>query len=138
LGAQIDLVSGAAIVLDLDPVFEHGVLAGEGSVAVDGVILSSGALAYHGCGRASVRVINAGAGNARVLLLGGTPFTEELVMWWNFIGRSHEDIVRFRTEWQEQVIEGGRTDGRFGAVSDYDGRPLPAPEMPTVRLKPRD
>ena len=59
-------------------------------------------------------------------------------MWWNFIGRSHDEIVDFRTQWQRDVIEGGNPEGRFGTVADYDGRPLPAPELPTVRLKPRD
>jgi redox-sensitive bicupin YhaK (pirin superfamily) len=59
-------------------------------------------------------VINAGAGIARVLLLGGTPFTEELVMWWNFVGRSHQDIVTYRELWQ-------RHDERFGAVDGYQG-----------------
>ena len=29
----------------------------------------------------------------RLLLLGGPPFGEPIVMWWNFVGRSHEEIV---------------------------------------------
>jgi hypothetical protein len=70
---------------------------------------------------------------ARVLLLGGTPFTEELVMWWNFIGRSHQDIVTYRELWQ-------RHDERFGAVDGYRGGAgsrLPAPPLPNVTLRPR-
>ena len=78
----------------------------------------------------SVTVINAGAGNARVLLLGGTPFTEELVMWWNFIGRSHEEIVDFRERWNAE-------DPQFGRVEGYDGDRLLAPPMPNTRLKSR-
>ena len=58
-------------------------------------------------------------GPARVLLLGGTPFEEDLVMWWNFVGRSHEDIAEARTDWAA-----GR---RFGPVGGYPGEPLPAP-----------
>jgi len=50
-------------------------------------------------------------------------------MWWNFIGRSAEDIVQARRDWTE-----GR---RFGEVQGYDGAPLPAPELPRVPLKPR-
>jgi hypothetical protein len=57
-------------------------------------------------------------------------------MWWNFIGRTHDEIVGYRDQWQREVIAGGAADGRFGHTS-YDGRALPAPEMPTVRLKPR-
>ncbi|MEH1059416.1 pirin-like C-terminal cupin domain-containing protein [Micromonospora sp. CPCC 206171] len=37
---------------------------------------------------------------ARTILLGGTPFEEEIVMWWNFIGRTHADIVRARADWE--------------------------------------
>ena len=59
-------------------------------------------------------------------------------MWWNFIGRSHEEIVEFRREWQLDVIDGDDADGRFGRVRDYDGSALPAPELPNVRLRPRD
>ena len=71
-----------------------------------------------------------------VVLLGGEPLGEQIVMWWNFIGRSHDDVVQFRAEWQSDVIAGGDPDGRFGTVDGYDGPPLPAPELPTVRLKP--
>ena len=58
-------------------------------------------------------------------------------MWWNFIGRSHEDVVAARAEWQRDVIDGEDPDGRFGTVRGYDGGALPAPTLPTVRLKPR-
>ena len=66
------------------------------------------------------------------MLLGGEPFEEPLVMWWNFVGRTHEEIVGFREQWQ------ARSD-RFGAVEGYGGFPkhLPAPALPTTRLKPR-
>nr|BFE82499.1 hypothetical protein GCM10020093_051000 [Planobispora longispora] len=70
------------------------------------------------------------AGEARLFLLGGEPFDEPLVMWWNFVGRSHEEIVQARDDWAA-----GR---RFGTVADCSAAPLPAPEMPTVRLKARD
>ena len=51
-------------------------------------------------------------------------------MWWNFVGRSHEEIVRFRDEWQDR-------DARFGAVTGYPGARLPAPPLPGGRLRPR-
>jgi len=38
---------------------------------------------------------------ARVLLLGGTPFGEELLMWWNFVARTHDEIVEYRRLWQD-------------------------------------
>lgn len=50
-------------------------------------------------------------------------------MWWNFVGRSQEDIAQARAEWM--------TGTRFGEVMGYDGAPLPAPELPPVPLKAR-
>ena len=66
------------------------------------------------------------------MLLGGEPFTEHVLMWWNFVGRTHEEIAGYREEWQ-----GG--SARFGRVEGYRGQVqrLPAPPMPTVRLKAR-
>jgi hypothetical protein len=58
-------------------------------------------------------------------------------MWWNFVGRSHDDVAAARERWQSDVIAGGDADGPFGTVADYPGRALPAPTLPTVRLKPR-
>jgi hypothetical protein len=77
---------------------------------------------------------------ARLFLLGGEPFNDELVMWWNFVGRSHEEIVAAREAWMSGSAVAGVpvADDRFGSVRGYDGAPLPAPDMPTTRLKPRD
>jgi hypothetical protein len=72
-----------------------------------------------------------------VVLLGGEPFAEELVMWWNFVGRSHDDVAAARERWQSDVIAGADPAGPFGTVDGYGGRALPAPVLPTVRLKPR-
>lgn len=73
----------------------------------------------------------------RALLLGGEPFAEQIVMWWNFVGRSHDEIVSFRERWQGELIARTTPTGQFGLVRGYDGPVLPAPELPSVRLKPR-
>lgn len=132
LGAQIDLDGGAEHYIDVNPRFEHGVLCDVGAVKVDEHALAVASLAYLSPGRSALRLYNAGDGPARVLLLGGTPFTEELVMWWNFVGRSHDDIVGYRQLWEDG-------DERFGAVQGYRGSltRLPAPPLPTTRLRPR-
>jgi redox-sensitive bicupin YhaK (pirin superfamily) len=132
LGAQLDLDADADVILDIDPRFEHGVLPDQGAVEVAGVGINVGDLACQSVGPRTLRISNTGPAAARVMLLGGTPFTEELVMWWNFVGRSHDDIVLYRDLWESR-------DDRFGAVKDYAGTParLPAPELPTTKLKPR-
>lgn len=119
VGAELR-VGGAAEVPVLED-WEHGLVALDGSI--DG--LEPGTLRYFGPGHRSLRV----RGEGRVLLIGGEPFTEELVMWWNFVGRSHDEIVAFRKDWMEG-------DG-FGVVEGFDGGPLPAPGLPTITLKPR-
>lgn len=67
---------------------------------------------------------------ARAVLLGGTPFEEPTVMWWNFIGRTHEDIVDARQAWDN-------ASDRFGSVDGYDGDPLSAPALPNTTIAPR-
>jgi redox-sensitive bicupin YhaK (pirin superfamily) len=137
VGAQIDLPAGASVELPIDPSFEHGVLVDAGEATVQDEPVEASQLGYLGTGHSTLR-ITAGATPVRALLIGGTPLGERIIMWWNFIGRSHDEIVRFRTEWQADVVAGTNPDGRFGSVSGYDGRPLPAPEMPSIRLKPRE
>lgn len=132
LGAQLDLDAGAGLDIDVEPAFEHGVLCDSGAVHVDGVTVAIADLAYLRPGRSQLHLSNVGERPARLLLLGGAPFDEELVMWWNFVGRSHEDIVNYRRLWEEG-------DDRFGAVHGYRGAlaRLPGPPLPTTRLRPR-
>jgi hypothetical protein len=66
---------------------------------------------------------------SRLLLIGGEPFDEQIVMWWNFVGRDHDEIVRFRAEWESGTA--------FGTVFGYAGKRLPAPPLPNSRLRPR-
>jgi redox-sensitive bicupin YhaK (pirin superfamily) len=127
VGADATLDAGAAARLPLEPDFEYAALALSGEPEVDGLTLSPGPLLYLGTGRSDLAV--RAEHPARLLLLGGEPFAEEIVMWWNFVGRSHEEIVADRTDWMA-----GR---RFGTVPGFAGDPLPAPEMPMTRLRPR-
>ncbi|MFP3393939.1 pirin-like C-terminal cupin domain-containing protein, partial [Brevibacillus sp. SIMBA_076] len=52
---------------------------------------------------------------------GGEPLGAQIVMWWNFIGRSHDEVIAFRAAWQGEVIAGGDPFGRFGSVDGYGG-----------------
>jgi quercetin 2,3-dioxygenase len=132
LGAQIDLYPNARLDIDIDPAFEHGVLCDLGTVHLDGTALAVADLGYQSPGDSTLHLRNAAQRPARVLLLGGTPFTEQLLMWWNFVGRTHDEIVSYRQLWEG-------ADDRFGAVHGYQGSVtrLPAPPLPTTRLRPR-
>lgn len=139
LGAEVLLDAGAVLDLDVDPAFEHGVLVdlgdGASALAVDGGALGRDELGYLAPGRSSLR-LEAGAAPVRLLLLGGPPFESSIVMWWNFVGRTHEDVVAAREDWQRQVAGGRDEDGRFGVVASEQER-IPAPELPHVRLRER-
>ncbi len=132
LGAQLDLAPHARIEIPLVRTFEHGVLLDVGAVSVDGTPLEFGDLYCQDEGASSI-VLQAGSDGARLILIGGEPFEEEILMWWNFVGRSHEEIQRFRDEWESGA-------DRFGSVVGYLGQVerIPAPALPGVRLRPRN
>lgn len=133
LGAEVTIAPGATWQTAVDPRMEHGVLVDTGHVDFDGVRLDNSALGVRDAGLDHLRLHNPTDAPARLMLLGGEPFDEGIVMWWNFIGRSHDDIVRFRDEWNQAP------DDRFGRVAGYRGATkwLEAPPIPDITLKPR-
>jgi len=129
VGAEIVVGPGEGVSLPLQPGFEHAVLVPRGSATLEGDELASGPLAYLGAGRDRVELV-AGDAGATLLLIGGEPLQEELVMWWNFVGRDHDEIVAARDAWEQHST-------RFGEVAGHDGARIPAPPLPGVRLAPR-
>jgi len=130
LGAELRLDPGASLSLDVDPAFEHGLLVDSGSATLaaagaDGESAPSQSavakdeLAYVPPG-ASRLTITARDQGARVLLLGGEPFAERIVMWWNFIGRDHDEIARARSDWQAQIAAAGVEDVAVEDTADGD------------------
>lgn len=134
VGADVSLGPGADVTLPLDPAWEHGLVGIAGDVTVrpagGGPTPGPGDadLLYLGAGLRSVRLTS--RGGARLFLLGGEPFEEELVMWWNFVGRSHEEIVAAWQDWEDR-------SERFGTVAGHGSVRIPAPPLPTTRLLPR-
>ena len=123
VGAELK-VSGS-VSLPLNESFEHGILLLSGSLAVNGQALAVDELAYLAVGE-TARV----EGDGLALLLGGEPFTEHIVMWWNFIGRSHAEIVAWREAWNAQGSDWPSFEDRIGGW-------IPAPELPNVTLQAR-
>ncbi|WP_243056388.1 pirin family protein [Nocardioides sp. SR21] len=136
LGAELLLEPGTALTLDVDATYEHGVLVDSGVVGVDGTDAKKDDLAYVPPGRSTLALRTYDA-PARLLLLGGPPFGESIVMWWNFVGRSHDEIAGYRTEWQGQITDTGLVEGRFGIPVGDELPPIPAPPLPNARLKER-
>jgi redox-sensitive bicupin YhaK (pirin superfamily) len=134
VGVEVRLEAGASVELELREDFEYGVLAVGADVGVDGDALAAQRLSYLGQGRTTVR-LSAAEEPAIAVLLGGEPFAEEIVMWWNFIGRSHDEIVEQREAWNGAGV--ADAPERFGSVADFDGDRLLAPPLPNTRLKAR-
>ncbi|MFE2542854.1 pirin family protein [Actinacidiphila glaucinigra] len=129
LGAELALDPGATVTLAVDPAHEHGLLVDSGDVEMAGTRLSPADLGYLAPGGDTLTLTNHADAPARAVLLGGPPFEERIIMWWNFIGRTQEDIEQARSDWM--------TGTRFGEVEGYGGDALPAPELPRVPLKSR-
>ena len=130
LGAELTLEPRATTTLDTDASFEYGLLVDRGDVRVAGTLLRPAELGYLAPGNRTLTLTNETDSVTRMILLGGTPFDEQIVMWWNFIGRSHEEIAQAREDWQS-------TSDRFGHVEGYDGDRLPAPALPNATITPR-
>ena len=135
LGAEVLLPANTTWHVPVRETFEHAVLVDTGAVRFCGRPADRGALAIREPGAGSL-TIEAGPQEVRLLLLGGEPFPDEVIMWWNFIGRSTEEIRAQRADWM------ARSD-RFGTVAGYEPATaggatwLPAPELPALTLRPR-
>jgi quercetin 2,3-dioxygenase len=128
LGADLTIAPGGVVQLEVETTFEHGIFIVQGELIAESTRVQVDQLLYLGAQRQSI-MLRSDHG-CRLILLGGEPFGEQIVMWWNFVGRSHEEIVVLRDAWE-------RRDMRFPPVVDRTEKVMEAPAMPTVRLKPR-
>jgi len=129
--AQIDLPAHGSMTLQLDTVCEHALLVDTGEITTGEGDIPTHHLGVLPAGHTSW-TITAGDSPVRAVLIGGEPLREEIVMWWNFVGRDHRDIVEARHTWQEGLHHGSQ---RFGHLTEMPA--LPAPALPTVTLKSR-
>jgi quercetin 2,3-dioxygenase len=132
-GLEVVLPAGGQVTLPATEGFEYGVMAADGPAGVSCPAIADsparidvGMLAHLPAGVPSITLSSAGAG--RFFVVGGVPLGEKLVMWWNFVARTHEEIVTARNAWDQ---------GEFGIVPGYGGNPLPAPPLPPGRLQAR-
>ncbi|GAB19838.1 hypothetical protein GOEFS_096_00150 [Gordonia effusa NBRC 100432] len=137
LGAELVVDAGATIDLDVDSTYEHGILVDSGTLrivnAAEPLDVARTEMAYIGVGAKVIRLTNTSAQPGRLIVLGGEPLGEDIIMWWNFVGRTHEEIVAARDAWMAH-------SDRFGQVRGYEGdiQHLPAPALPGTRLRTRD
>ncbi|MCL6247839.1 pirin family protein [Acinetobacter sp. ANC 4945] len=121
LGVDLRSQESQSTVLPLNPKFEYGFMALEGTASVNGHELNEDNMVVLEPGLTQVKIdLHAGG---RVLLLGGEPFESPILLWWNFVGRTQEELNIAREQWINQ-------DERFGSIPDYDGPRLEAPAFP--------
>jgi len=150
LGSEFVLHPGASVVLEVDNNFEHGLLLDAGALTIEPLGLDLFSIEKDQLGYVPTgvsRLVLSTTEGARLMLLGGPPFGEQVIMWWNFLARTQEEIVAARSEWQRQITDsrGGVlpdsqqvAEGQFGVVVGDHLPPIPAPALPeTVRLRPR-
>ena len=63
-----------------------------------------------------------------MLLVGGAPFGEEILVWWNFVARTREEIAAATLDWNA-----GR---HFGPVHGSPAPRLIAPDVAGLNLRP--
>ncbi len=119
LGADIELHPTASFEIPLDHSFEHAALLMTGDAEIDGQSIDSTSLWYLGTSRSSIEFKS--RNGCRVLLIGGLPFPETILMWWNFVARTPEEIESAVSDW--------RSHERFGEVKAYRGPRLDAPPL---------
>lgn len=144
-GVDIACAGSGPLRLALDARFEHALLllqgratlhdaAGPGTANRADVTgntedIVPGELVYLGTGRA--RLVLDLHDDCRAILLGGLPFAEPVLIWWNFVAHDEEALRRAQADWPAHAA-------RFGTVAGYAAGPrLEAPELPpNLRLKP--
>ena len=133
LGAELTLAAGTSLRVPVDPTYELGVLVDFGTVTVDGKLVDAHELGFLEPGAESLELT--AEEETRLLLLGGPPFGEKIVMWWNYIGREHDEVVAYRAEWEALLATG--TSDRFQLPEGDPLEALHSPPLPNVRMVKR-
>lgn len=119
VGADLRADRGSDLCVPVDRAFEHALLVTAGEAILGDERIEPDVLYYLGAGRDEIPIRS--SDGARIILVGGEPFGEQVVMWWNFVARSHDEIAQARAEWESHE--------RFGVVRGYAGPRLDAPPL---------
>lgn len=121
LGVDLTAKETTTTRIVLNPAFEYGFMALEGGAVVNGHELNEDNMVVLEPGLLEIDIEL--HGGSRILLLGGEPFESPILLWWNFVGRTQEELYQAREQWINQ-------DERFGHIPDYEGPRLEAPTFP--------
>jgi redox-sensitive bicupin YhaK (pirin superfamily) len=125
MAVDLHAKGAASLSMPLAPEFEHAALVTSGSALIAGEPLAPGTLLYLAPGR--VRLDLSCDAPARVILIGGVPFEEDVLLWWNFVARRPEELEQASRDWQSGT--------RFGQVRGSPSPPLVAPSLAGLQLR---
>ncbi|MEO8001297.1 MAG: pirin-like C-terminal cupin domain-containing protein, partial [Arenimonas sp.] len=125
IGMDLKTDATAKTSIELNPDFEHAVLCLNGKIEVEGELIEPGTLLYLGLGRHSVSLKSDHA--AQSLLIGGEPFNENILMFWNFVARTPEEIIKATDDWNQHQ--------HFSEVKNSPLKRLIAPDASSLHLK---
>ncbi len=112
-GVDLDLLPGR-VTLPARSDYEHALVVLTGAVQLDGMVVEPGHLAYLGVGRDDIAL--SADEPTRVLLVGGVPFDEPVVMWWNFVARTRDEISAAQRDWMDAPDRFGRVDSQVPRI----------------------
>jgi len=124
MGLDLHAPAAARLALPVTAAYEHAALVLEGEAEVAGEKLLPGTLLYVGTGCDSIHISCRAA--SRLIVVGGVPFNEDILLWWNFVARRPEEIQQATREWN--------AGERFGSVHGSPSPPLIAPDPAGLHL----
>ena len=123
VGAELRIDGAGEFEVPVSPDFEHALFAVEGVFEIEAESFDDGCIVHLGMKRERLAIRTLGP--ARVMLIGGAPFNEELLMWWNFVGRTEDEIRAAHADWEARE--------RFAPIPNFDGERIGAPPLPGSR-----
>lgn len=119
IGLALYVLEDTTIVLPLNPVFEYGILPLVGDIDIKQECIGTNTLLYLPCQQTALP-IRAKKGS-KILIIGGEPLKEDILIWWNFVARTKEEMIKAADLWKHHQ--------HFGEVKGYEGDRLEPPPI---------
>ena len=121
----LDVQVEAAAIVETRSDFEYGIAPIDRPIKVEDAIVEPGSIAVvpPGYDRLQLETRN---GPGRLMMLGGLPLDREVMMWWNFVARTQDEISAAWRDWETHNSD------RFGEVPSGLAR-IDAPRPPWLR-----
>lgn len=120
VGLELHVLEDTTTNLPLNPNFEYGILPLIGTIEIAHETVDTNTLLYLPCGKSTTPIHL--KKDSRILIIGGEPFKEDILIWWNFVARTKEEMIEATNAWNNHTA--------FGEVKGYQGEELSPPPLP--------